>query len=131
MLKRRRFNIEKIRCNDGYDNYFEADGFIDSETGRFVSSQVDHSHAMHMPVLDVDDPVFRIVESKTPGHQHIYIDKPMSWRQYKKLMRVLVKLGIVDKDWWRMCKRRRFGSLVAEPDKDKGFWSYGEFFPAR
>lgn len=49
---------------------------------------------MHAPVIDVDFPI-AVVPSSTPGHFHLYIDKPMFWDQYVELLAALENAGIV------------------------------------
>jgi hypothetical protein len=49
----------------------------------------------HRPVLDFDFPV-RYVVSTTPGHGHLYIDKPLRWAQYKRLLKVMVEIGLLE-----------------------------------
>lgn len=53
---------------------------------------------VHAPVFDVDFPV-RAIPSRTPGHYHLYIDKAVSWEDYKELLNVLAKIGIVEKGY--------------------------------
>lgn len=53
---------------------------------------------IHAPVFDIDFPV-RAIPSRTPGHYHLYIDKAVSWEDYKELLNVLAKVGIVEKGY--------------------------------
>lgn len=87
--------------------------------------QATHIHSRlpdfrHVPVLDVDLPV-RVRESGTPGHHHLFIDKPMSWRAYKRLLKALARAGIVEKDWVRTSIRH--GGTLAR------IWKQGERRP--
>lgn len=67
---------------------------------NLVSSEcMDGTHA---PALDIDLPC-RLVESGTPGHFHLYIDKVMTWAEYQKLLSVLVEVGIVEEKYRDMC----------------------------
>lgn len=50
---------------------------------------------MHKPVIDIDFPV-KVIESTTPGHSHLIIDKAMDWETYKLLLRTLVVVGLVE-----------------------------------
>ena len=50
---------------------------------------------MHAPALDIDVPAY-LVPSSTPGHSHLYIDVPMTWEQYVRLMEVLASVGVVE-----------------------------------
>lgn len=49
----------------------------------------------HMPALDIDLPC-ELLPSTTKGHFHLYIDKPMSFMAYKKLVQAFIDAGIVE-----------------------------------
>lgn len=49
----------------------------------------------HRPVLDFDIPA-RYVPSSTPGHGHLYVDVPMDWERYEKLLLALRDAGILE-----------------------------------
>ena len=48
----------------------------------------------HRPVLDIDFPA-HLVESSTPGHYHLFLDKEMSWPEYAKLLLALQHAGVL------------------------------------
>lgn len=50
---------------------------------------------MHMPAIDIDMPC-SLVPSTTPGHFHLYIDKPMTFMEYKKFVKAFIDAGIVE-----------------------------------
>lgn len=54
---------------------------------------------LHAPALDVDFPC-RVLPSSTWGHSHLYIDKAMTWREYKRFLKALVKVGIIEKGYY-------------------------------
>jgi hypothetical protein len=60
----------------------------------------------HRPVLDFDFPV-RYVASTTPGHGHLYIDKPMRWGTYKKLIEALMQAGLLEKGYANAALKRK------------------------
>lgn len=60
----------------------------------------------HAPVLDIDMPAY-LIPSSTPGHSHLYIDHPMSWRAYKQLLKALAKAGILEKGYVKASIRRK------------------------
>lgn len=68
---------------------------------------------LHAPVIDVDLPI-RVIPSSTPGHYHLYIDKKMSWKAYRKLLKALVEAGLVEENWYKMSLRRRM-TMVRPP----------------
>lgn len=73
---------------------------------------------MHTVVIDVDLPV-GVLPSSTAGHFHLYIDKLMSWKSYKRLLKALNRAGVIDEGWYKMSLRRR-GSHLRVPWQKKG-----------
>lgn len=69
-----------------------------------VSSEI--GGGAHCPVLDIDVPAF-LIPSSTPGHSHLYVDYPMTWRQYKRLLRALARSGIVEEGYVKASIRRK------------------------
>lgn len=57
-------------------------------------------HVLHAPALDIDLPCYT-VPSSTPGHSHLYIDKELTWSQYKALLAVLAEVGIIEKGYYQ------------------------------
>jgi len=62
---------------------------------NLITSIVADNSGMHRPVLDIDVPCV-LVPSSTPGHFHLYIDKPMSWKTYHALLCALGEAGILE-----------------------------------
>jgi hypothetical protein len=50
---------------------------------------------LHRPVLDIDFPA-TLLPSSTPGHHHLYLDVPMHWERYRKLLEALAEAGVVE-----------------------------------
>ncbi len=66
--------------------------------GNLLSSLcVDGSHR---PVIDLDVPV-RYVPSTTEGHGHLYVDVPMDWERYSRLLVALEAAGLVEPGYVR------------------------------
>jgi hypothetical protein len=61
--------------------------------------------ATHRVVIDIDLPV-AAVESSTPGHFHLYIDKAMDWPTYLALLEAFVSAGIVEPGYLAAAQRR-------------------------
>lgn len=98
---RRYWRAEKL--NDLTDRREELAPSDASDANLVGSARLD---GLHAPVLDVDKPV-RLVPSTTTGHHHLYIDVPMSWRSYRRLLRALYLGGVVDRSvYWRSLDRR-------------------------
>lgn len=53
---------------------------------------------MHAPVLDIDFQVF-VIPSSSRGHFHLYIEKPVPWSAYKKLLVALAECGIIQEGY--------------------------------
>lgn len=71
---------------------------VGSETlgANLVSSALDYGDTKyHAPVLDIDFPC-SVVPSSTPGHHHLFIDAPMPWAVYERLLRALEQAGILE-----------------------------------
>lgn len=54
----------------------------------------------HAPALDLDVPA-KLIPSRTEGHSHLYIDVPMSWRQYRRLLKALAKAGVIEPGYYQ------------------------------
>jgi hypothetical protein len=76
---------------------------------------------MHMPAIDIDLPI-RVVPSSTLGHFHLYIDKPMSWRKYKRVLRALTAAGVVEKGYYKASVSRKATHLRL-PWHKKQIWA--------
>lgn len=61
---------------------------------------------MHKPVLDIDMPV-KVLDSSTPGHHHLLINKEMTWEQYEKLLDVLAEVGIIEEGYVQASRHRK------------------------
>lgn len=77
---------------------------------------------MHAPALDIDIPAY-LVPSATPGHTHLYFDRLMTWRQYKRLLKALARAGIIEKGYMKASLRRGHSS-VRVPWRKKETESY-------
>lgn len=86
------------------------------EEAEVVSSEIGRGE--HCPALDVDVPAY-LVPSSTPGHSHLYIDVPMSWRKYKRLLKAMAAAGILEKSYVDASIRRRH-TAVRVPWLKKG-----------
>jgi len=75
------------------------------QSATLISSRLADSK-LHMPVIDIDIPV-RLYPSSTEGHFHLYIDKQMTWRQYRRVLRALVRAGVVERGYYSASWHRR------------------------
>lgn len=63
---------------------------------NLVSSEI--RPGVHMPVIDLDYPAV-LIASSTVGHSHLYIDKELTWVQYKALLDGLHGAGLIQTAW--------------------------------
>lgn len=67
----------------------------------------------HMPAIDIDLPV-HVLPSSTEGHFHLYIEHELTWKQYKELLAVMVKCGIVEEGYFKAALSSRM-TLLRKP----------------
>lgn len=79
----------------GSAEYGETDTvFVSEDAANLVTSATGRGD-WHLPVLDLDVP-HRYVPSSTEGHGHLYLDTPLPWDAYVKLLRALSEAGILE-----------------------------------
>lgn len=111
---------ENFVWEDAYGNVESRGALVPDADGPLVSSVVGslEGRHVHAPVIDIDFHA-RLEPSSTPGHFHLYLDRPVTWRAYKRILRSMVKAGLVDKEWYRLAKFRRM-TVVRGPGSRKG-----------
>lgn len=84
-----------------------ADGRVKVEEGEgnLFSSELVGQDGYHVPTLDIDLEC-ELIESTTPGHFHLYIDKPMRWEEYYTLLQTLLDVGIIQKEYFDLSVHR-------------------------
>ncbi len=94
----------------GYNEHeYEED--VPEKEANLVSSKLSYPKGnLHAPALDVDLPV-ECYESSTPGHYHIYIDVPIPWRKYKKMLRAMAKAGVIEWGYYKASVKRKASYL--------------------
>lgn len=77
---------------------------------------------LHRPVLDIDFDA-ALLPSSTKGHFHLYLDKPMPWADYAKLIAVLAEVGIIEPGYAAATFDRGYSSVrlpwINKPDEHK------------
>lgn len=74
-----------------------------AEEANLVASRT--ADGCHLPAVDIDHPA-ALVASSTAGHWHLFIDVPMSWRAYRRLLRALYLGGVIGRNaYWRSLDR--------------------------
>lgn len=67
------------------------------EKANLISSEIRPD--IHMPVIDCDYGI-QAVASSTPGHYHLYIDRELTWPQYRALLDGMYKAGLIEQAWY-------------------------------
>jgi hypothetical protein len=101
------------------DDYSEMPVYTDnadqliSTTGLFepnlVSSKLDHEkgpQAMHAPAIDLDFPAY-LVESSTPGHFHLYLEREVPLDKYLKVLEAMMEAGLVERGFYNAAVSRK------------------------
>lgn len=65
---------------------------------------------LHKIVVDIDHPV-KVLESSTPGHHHLFIDKPMSWDRYRAVLETLTLVGVVEPGYLSISEQRGYTAV--------------------
>lgn len=104
-VRRRSFYVENLPdyAEPGVDA--NVNRVEDPDNGNLFSSQLERSN-LHAPAIDVDLPC-RLIPSSTPDHYHLYIDFPMTWRQYKRILKALAKAGVIEPMFYEMARKRK------------------------
>lgn len=99
-LRRKRY-IKTDAWYDTYDQIRYPEKLIESNApnANLIGSATNVDN-IHLPVLDFDFPC-KLVESSTPGHFHLYINKPMEWNKYRILINCLSTAGLLELEWVR------------------------------
>lgn len=123
LLKSTQKLLKKNKSEDAYDEGFytkipdEAAGIADAELIASLNAD-----GKHRPLLDIDFPA-AVIPSSTEGHCHLYIDKELEWKDYKRLLNVLADLGIIEHGYRGASLARGYTALrlpwVKKNEEDK------------
>ncbi|HJS83814.1 MAG TPA: hypothetical protein VJ742_13390 [Nitrososphaera sp.] len=83
---------------------------VEREDEANLVSSLSTDGKTHLPCIDLDLPA-RLVPSATPGHFHLFIDKPMGWLQYQKLLGILMTSGIITRAYYTHALKRRMSTV--------------------
>lgn len=61
----------------------------------------------HLPVFDLDFPC-KLVPSRTEGHFHLYMNVPVEWEAFLKVLEAMVDAGLIEKGYYEASKTRGF-----------------------
>ena len=82
------------------------------EQANIVTSALSNNKGpfnFHYPILDIDYDA-HLVPSSTEGHYHLYLNMPVPWRQYKKVLRAMKDAGLIQDGFYRAAIKRGFTS---------------------
>jgi hypothetical protein len=90
----------------------------DEQDANLVSSMVpgDGETYLHAPVLDIDYGA-RLVESSSPGHFHLYLDKVCTWEQYLAVLEAMANAHLIERGYVEAAKRRGTTMVRIRPTK--------------
>ncbi|MEU4155728.1 hypothetical protein [Actinoplanes sp. NPDC026670] len=98
-------------------NYERPDTEAKLDTANLITSKVALepeieavTGALHKVVLDIDLPV-TVLPSSTPGHHHLFIDKPMTWPTYKRLLDALADAGLIESGYRSASVERKYTAV--------------------
>ena len=83
---------------------------------NLVSSRV--SKGIHLPALDIDYGA-RLIPSSTKGHWHLYLDRPVTWRKYKKVLKAMAAADLIQPGFYKAAKKRK-QTYLRKPGVMKG-----------
>lgn len=107
----------EVQYTDDYGWRGARQGVVSSPKDADVVTSRIEGTKYHTIMLDIDLPA-RLIPSSTPGCSHLYIDAPMTWRQYKRVLRALGKAGVIEKPFAKISIQRGATHLRV-PWKDK------------
>lgn len=94
----------------GLDVDFDKDSEEHNTLTSLTSFEPDEPH---LPVIDIDFPI-AAVPSSTPGHFHLYIEKPTTFEAFESLLYAMVEAGWVEEGYYRAFQRRNY-TVVRKP----------------
>lgn len=89
--------IDNSDSSEGKDVFFDKEEVVGYDKVNLLSSEL--NNGLHCPVIYLD---FQAVclPSKTSGNYHLYINRSMTWGQYKKLLDGFLGAGLIQKKWY-------------------------------
>jgi hypothetical protein len=72
----------------------EDANLVGSFTGEYTCDRL-ILDAMHLPLLDLDYSA-ELIPSSHEGHFHLYLNKPVTWSKYVKVLEALRDAGLIE-----------------------------------
>lgn len=115
-MERRYWFLGDLDNFDGYEEEkYRAYVPADVQTANLIGSgtgihEIGSGEEYHLPVFDFDFEC-ALVPSSTKGHYHLYLEKPVPWRHYRRLLKSMEKAGLLQKGWVKASLKRKFTSV--------------------
>lgn len=115
------FHMTKLEeaCEGLYDAKPEPRDRTDWERANLVGSMTEQDERLHLPMFDVDTGLYdastigsafdsrvEMIQSRTCGHYHVYVDIPLDWTMCRLLLHHFDFLGVIDHKWAEACIRQ-------------------------
>lgn len=107
--------LDSFGTGSGNDDQPGSGQRIPADPGfsNLLSSEMADGSGRHVLRVDIDHPC-KLVESSTPGHFHLYVDKPMRPEQMWNLLFEMANAGIVEEGFAAVSAKR--GAAFLRPE---------------
>jgi len=101
---------KNVKWQDEYGSAGWSREKADISEAEVVSSEMAGRPGWHCPVLDLDVR-HHLIPSSTDGHAHLYLEVPMTWRRYKRFLKICEFVGILEKGYVKSSIKRRYSAV--------------------
>lgn len=102
--------LRKSPLGTAYAHSHSDEPVVEVDEATVITSEVAGNPGRHRVVLDIDLPG-SMVESSTPGHHHLFLDKVMSWDDFQRLLWVMTDLGLVEEGYASASTKRGYTAV--------------------
>ena len=102
--------MDKMADSNDPDSWVSDLRLASLDNAHVWTSKIRGEPGMHTVMIDLDVPA-KLVPSTTPGNSHLYIDVPLPWRKYRKLLAALGEAGILQEGYVKASIIRRCTAL--------------------
>lgn len=105
--KFRHFDDTIDRDSETITGWSEATEVDTYDEANLVCSDLTLSDNYHSPCIDLDMPCI-LVDSRSSGHSHLYINQTMTKSDYFKLLKTMMEVGLVQKGFYEASVERGY-----------------------